>query len=355
MQGLVNQKNPYLQLSDIESVEGLSPEFISWLESQSPKESPQQLPLNEGAEPARKTRRRRGTHSTACLCPEPSWYRPDNFKKLPGQLGHAYNRLVRRDRKTGALSLRMRISRHPYFVQLREQAGRKRDFRPEREKLLDAIVPLLVSTVDRATHIDTINLSKMAWQLSEKDSEGNVIRKVTVPRVCRLLQHMMEFGLLALPEGVTWDPFNRKWFPKHVVLTERLWKMIGVDLDKLYAEQAEQVAAEAAGWITRDEHGQAEEISVKAARRRWYEKMMHATLVRRREAALKGKREKKLKALAEQPYDDRAYAMSVHLIRTLPKDELHALSPEQFTQRVRSHLYQLDLGLERESGPPDYH
>lgn len=79
--------------------------------------------------------------------------------------------------------------------------------------------------------------------------------------------------------------------------------------------------------------------------------MMHATLVRRREAALKGKREKKLKALAEQPYDDRAYAMSVHLIRTLPKDELHALSPEQFTQRVRSHLYQLDLGLERESGP----
>ncbi len=31
--------------------------------------------------------------------------------------------------------------------------------------------------------------------------------------------------------------------------------MIGVDLDKLYAEQAEQVAAEAAGWITRDEHG----------------------------------------------------------------------------------------------------
>lgn len=174
MQGLVNQKNPYLQLSDIESVEGLSPEFISWLESQSPKESPLQLLLDEGTKPVRKTRRRRGTHSTACLCPEPSWYRPDNFKKLPGQLGHAYNRLVRRDRKTGALSLRMRISRHPYFVQLREQAGRKRDFRPEREKLLDAIVPLLVSTVDRATHIDTINLSKMAWQLSEKDSEGNV-------------------------------------------------------------------------------------------------------------------------------------------------------------------------------------
>ncbi len=53
---------------------------------------------------------------------------------------------------------------------------------------------------------------------------------------------MMEFGLLALPEGVTWDPFNASG-SLHVVLTERLWKMIGVDLDKLYAEQAEQVAA----------------------------------------------------------------------------------------------------------------
>lgn len=140
VQGLVNQKNPYLQLSDIESVEGLSPEFIS-RRKPVPKESPLQLLLDEGTKPVRKTRRRRGTHSTACLCPEPSWYRPDNFK-APRQLGHAYNRLVRRDRKTGALSLRMRISRHPYFVQLREQAGRQRDFRPEREKLLDAIVPL---------------------------------------------------------------------------------------------------------------------------------------------------------------------------------------------------------------------
>lgn len=38
-------------------------------------------------------------------------------------------------------------------------------------------------------------------------------------------------------------------------------------------------------------------------------------------------------------------------MRTLPKDELHALSPEQFTQRVFSHLYQLDLGLERKQAP----
>ncbi len=99
-------------------------------------------------------------------------------KSSPGQLGHAYNRLVRRDRKTGALSLRMRISRHPYFVQLREQAGRKRDFRPERENLLDAIVPLMVSTVESATHRDSIDIGKLAGQLSENGREGSGIRKL---------------------------------------------------------------------------------------------------------------------------------------------------------------------------------
>lgn len=352
----MNQKNkPSLDISDIESFEGLTPSFINWLKNHTSPDPQESLTLRDGSAPARKTRRRRGTHSTACQCPNPRWFRPDNFKKLPGEIGHGYNRLVKRDRKTGELSLRIRISRHPYFVQLREEVGRQRDFRPERENLLDAIVPLMVSTVDKATHIDTINLSKMAWQLSDKDDKGNVVNKVTVTRVCRLLQHMMEFGLLALPEGVTWDPFNRKWFPKHVVLTARLWEMIGVDLDKLYAEQAEYVMAEAEGWITRDEDGHAEEISVRTARKRWYERMRHATLVRRREAALKGKRDKKLKKLAEQPFDDRVYAMSDHLMRTLPRDELHALSPREFAQRVYSHLYQLDLGLEREAGPPDYH
>ncbi|EPJ1539537.1 plasmid replication initiator RepA, partial [Escherichia coli] len=46
-------------------------------------------------EPERKrTKRRRGEHSTKPKCENPSWYRSARYKALSGQLGHAYNRLV---------------------------------------------------------------------------------------------------------------------------------------------------------------------------------------------------------------------------------------------------------------------
>lgn len=67
-------------------------------------------------EPERKrTKRRRGEHSTKPKCENPSWYRPERYKALKGQLGHAYNRLVKKDPVTGEQSLRMRMSRHPFM------------------------------------------------------------------------------------------------------------------------------------------------------------------------------------------------------------------------------------------------
>ncbi|HGT3805984.1 TPA: replication initiation protein, partial [Escherichia coli] len=35
----------------------------------------------------RSTKRRRGGHSTKPKCENPSWFRPDNYKALGGQLG----------------------------------------------------------------------------------------------------------------------------------------------------------------------------------------------------------------------------------------------------------------------------
>jgi hypothetical protein len=43
------------------------------------------------------TRRKRGEHSTKAKCENPAWYRPEHYKKLSGQLGHAYNRLVKNE------------------------------------------------------------------------------------------------------------------------------------------------------------------------------------------------------------------------------------------------------------------
>ena len=50
-----------------------------------------------GRESKKKTKRRRGEHSTKPKCENPSWFRPDSYKALGGQLGHAYNRLVKKD------------------------------------------------------------------------------------------------------------------------------------------------------------------------------------------------------------------------------------------------------------------
>lgn len=192
-------------------------------------------------------------------------FRPEQYKPLSGEFGHGYRRLVKRDKQSGRVSLRIRISRHPYFVQMRRVVGRSRNFRPDRQNLLDAIFPLLISVADRSTNIVTMNVSRLANELSPKDEDGNVIPEttVTVRRVCTLIQELIRFGLLELPEGVQWDSFNRYWYPKHVVLSEQFWKLVGVNIDKLYAQQQERLMAEADGLLA-----PGEEISVSAARKR---------------------------------------------------------------------------------------
>ena len=107
------------------------------------------------------TRRRRGEHSTKPKCENPSWFRPARYKKLSGQLGHAYNRLVMIDPDTGESRLRMHISLHPLYVNERLRAGRKYAFRPEKQRLLDAIWPMLVSFCDAGKH--TVGMCVSDW------------------------------------------------------------------------------------------------------------------------------------------------------------------------------------------------
>ncbi len=126
-------------------------------------------------EPERKrTKRRRGEHSTKPKCENPSWYRPERYKALSGQLGHAYNRLVKKDPVTGEQSLRMHMSLHPFYVQKRTYAGRKYAFRPEKQRLLDAVWPVLVSFSDAGTHTVGMSVSRLAREISPKDSRGRL-------------------------------------------------------------------------------------------------------------------------------------------------------------------------------------
>ncbi|MDI9766878.1 plasmid replication initiator RepA [Pantoea dispersa] len=289
--------------------------------------------------------RHRGDHSIACKCSNPEWFAPKGYRRLPGQMGHAMNRLVNKDKRTGKMTLRQRMSRHPYFVQLRDIAGRKRDFRPEKQALYDAMWPLCVQRADLATSVVIFNGSKLADELSPKDENGNVIPKTRVEpgRLSRLFEEWERYGLIERPD-LEMDPMTGYCMPRHIVLTDQFWQLCGIDMDKFLAERNTRLAAEADGIIEPGTHA-----SVRAARRRWYENMRMATLISRRDKASRQKRRKRLSRL---PLDDRRNAMA-KLLRARPSHVWRALPPEDFDRLVWKCLRQLELGLDYEPARPE--
>lgn len=258
-------------------------------------------------------------------------------------MGHAMSRLVMKDKRTGKMMLRQRMSRHPYFVQLREAAGRKRDFRPEKQALYDAVWPLLIQRANFATSIIVFNCSRLADELSPKDENGKVIPETRVEpaRLSRLFEEWERFGLIERPD-LEIDPATGYCMPRHIVLTDRFWQLCGINMDKFLAERNARLAAEADGIIEPGTHA-----SVRAARRRWYENMRMATLLSRREKASRNKRRNRLGKLS---IDDRRNAMA-KLLRMRPAHEWMKLSPDEFDRLVWKSLRQLDLGLDYEPAP----
>lgn len=293
----------------------------------------------------KKDRRKRGTHSTVCKQPFPFYFRPDNYRPAPGEIGHAYRNFVKKN-KHGQPVLRRFASSDTLFVLLEKTVGRKRKFRGERKRLIDALVPLLISKVDQGTWMCTAPISTLAKELSPKDEEGKVVfeTRVEVSRISRLLDAFKKYGLVEIPES-QWDKEYRCMMPKYVVLTDRFWMLTGINMDKLYYERAERLRAVEDGIL---EPGSDE--SIKAARKRFNEEKARITYKSRRE---KIKAEKLRKHLLPKEIDERKEAMARHLMDTLPVDTLRRLSAEEFDSLVWKKLYQYELGLNHP--PPSVH
>ena len=148
------------------------------------------------------------------------------------------------DKTSGAWVIRRRVSADPIFTFLRPVADRKRAFREVRRRLLDALFVLFVNKADLATGIVTINITKLAEELSPRNEDGQIIPEtaVTVSRVSRLIDELARFGIVLAPE-TEWDYVNGCRFPKHIIITEEGWRLTGVDMDKLRAEQEERLRA----------------------------------------------------------------------------------------------------------------
>lgn len=290
--------------------------------------------MNDNLKP-RDDRRHRGTHSTACKCPAPKYIRPAHYKALSKEHGRALRNLIARDKTTGEWVIRRRVSADPLFTFLRPQTGRKRAFYPERRNLFDALFILFINKVDLATDIVTINTTKLAEELSPRDEHSNIIPEeaVTVSRVSRLITALVPFGVIEEPES-EWDVINNCRFPKHIIITEAGWRLTGVDMDKLRAEQEARRAAIQDGQLA-----PGETLSLKAARRRWYERCRHQTILSRRTRALEGKQRKKIAGL---PFDERKRQVSEDLMRSM-KGRTGHMTQQQFEKLVWSQLYQLEL------------
>lgn len=290
-------------------------------------------------------RRHRGTHSTACKCPDPEYIRPAHYRTLGGEHGRALRNLQYRDKSTGQILLRKRVSADPIFTFLRPVCGRKRAFRDVTNKLMDALFVLTINKVDVATSIITINLSEIARELSPHDESGNVIHEkaVTTSRISRMVDLLILFGIFEAPETPSdWDKINGCRFPKHVILSEQGWQLTGVDMDKLRTEMTLRQEAMAAGILA-----PGEDVSLRTLRRRWYENMRLKTLHSRRSRSVQEKLKSKL---AELPFDERKRQVSERLFRSLKGDVLH-LSATQFDKMVWKQLYQMEL-VNLEQPPP---
>ena len=294
----------------------------------------------------KRTLRRRGEHSTKPKCENPSWFRPAHYKKLGGQLGYAYNRLVKRDKVTGEQSLRMHMSLHPYYIQHREKAGRTYSFRPEKRRLLDAFWPTIVSFCDAGLHSVGMCVSRLATEMSPKDAQGKVIpgTEVTVSRLSNLIAEQVRFGVLGVSEDTYWDREARMRMPKYVWITPAGWKMLGVDMMKLLEQQRKKLRESEVrrALIAEGQLGEDEELSVLAARRRWYRQRSLAALKFRRE---KGAARKRANRLARLPVDKQVNEMAEHIRKTMPAEEAYWCTQDRLEKLAVQQLYQLNLFL----------
>ena len=296
------------------------------------------------------TRHVRGNHSTQAKCEKPEWFRPTHYRQLGGQLGRAYNRLVMKDPVTGRPKLRMRMSLHPYYITHRHRAGRKNRFKPEKASLLDATWPVWISFCDAGKHSVGMCVTRLAREVSPKDSNGNVIpeKAVTVSRMSRLIDEQVRYGVLSVSDEKEWDRESGRYFPKYVWLTEIAFKMLGVDMEKLARgqEKALRKSEERFRLIADNIITAEENISAHEARKRWYEKKRSEALRFRRE---KGAMRKRANRLAKLPPDAQLFEMMDHIRKTMPAGESLFCSDERLEHLAVTRLYQMDLFIAHEA------
>lgn len=134
----------------------------------------------------------------------------------------------------------------------------------------------------------------------------------------RLLAEQVRFGVLGVSEETLWDRETRQRLPRYVWITPAGWQMLGVDMVKLHEQQQKRLReSEIRQQLIREGVlREDEDISVHAARKRWYLQRSQDALKHRRAKAAASKRARRLKKL---PADQQIHEMAEYLRKRLPR------------------------------------
>lgn len=283
------------------------------------------------------TRRHRGTHSTVCKNPNPS-YEPPERKRL-AFLSDAVKSSLDKD-----------VTRSDVAVLVRKQIGRQKQFYPDRTKAIRALHAIFADRVNLVTFQVEISLrnasdlaglttvSKAEEQKGKDDPTYDPV--VSISRASRALSDMVDMGwIIAKDEWQVWDKEAGAWCDKYFEVTPLFFKACGITEERLLKQQSQRL-----GYLknqalmkgrTPEEVGRMSIAEIKAERKQqWRRKVFDR---RSKEMA----RKKEHRALHNKTRAEQRQVAQRRVLDGLSKEELQQLTPSSYEALINKEIAML--------------
>ena len=287
----------------------------------------------------KKTKRRRGNHSTKVKNANPFYEVPKSHEKRPKFIQDLVARAQKRD---------ITKSDEMYFLRVWHQKART--FYYHKVNAINALMQVFCEHVNMATfqiEISLRNASDAAGlsttseaEIKKGKADPNYTPVVSISRASRALKTMVDYGLIKAPqEWQVWDKEAGQWIDKYYEATPLFFQVLGYKPETIEKERNKRFGrykkeALEAG-LSVEEVGRMSIASLKEMRRQLWRKK---TFERRSLEAAKKKLKKKLTS-EDTREGQRPYAQQ-RVMESLG-EELYFLTPEQYKDLVNREIAML--------------
>lgn len=123
-----------------------------------------------------------------------------------------------------------------FRIDVPSMPGRARSPRQESRRLTDAVLQLMLSTVNLATDVVPLCLQEIARQVSIRDAQGNITHAVTPCRISRKMKEFCKLGLIAMSNAIV-DRIDRINLTQYVRVTPLFWRLAGASEEALLRQK----------------------------------------------------------------------------------------------------------------------